>query len=208
VKIDPNEKFIMKNWEATLSLVEKTFQVPNHPLLDLLETLGERYMMAPASPKKDFHSSFPGGLAYHNLHVITWLVKFATLLAPKKYDMKTLVTVGILHDIGKVGTLEADYYVPTTEFWQRERGIFYTTSRKIQYMKIPHRSLYLAQHFYGELNGMSLSEEEYLAIMLHDGMYEEANRSYSFKEPELAYILHQADYWASRLEKDNEIIGW
>jgi len=207
VTINPDEKFLMKNYHKTVELVAKTFQTDSHPLLDMLETFGERYVISPASPKKDFHSCFPGGLAFHNLNVIIWAGKFAQLLAPGKYDRKTLVTVGFLHDIGKVGDLENEYYIPTKDKWQRDRGIFYTTNWDMQYMKIPHRSLYLAQHFYAKHN-MSLSKDEYLAIMLHDGMYDDSNRNYSFKEPDLADILHQADCWVSRLEKDNEIIGW
>lgn len=208
--INPNEEFITKNYKKTIELIAKTFEDPNHPLLNMLkwEELGERYALSPASPKRDYHGSFPGGLCYHNLHVLNWLGKFAALLAPGKYTMRNLVTVGIFHDFGKIGDLEHEYYVraPASD-WHKKKGIFYETNREMQYMKIPHRSLYLAQHYYGE-QGLSLSKDEYLAIMLHDGMYEESNRTYSFKEPDLAYILHQADYWAARLEKQHNVVGW
>jgi hypothetical protein len=56
--------------------------------------------------------------------------------------------------------------------------------------------------------GIEMSEKEYLAIKLHDGLYEEANKSYYISYSEdyalktsLPYILHQADLIASKSEE-------
>ena len=198
--IDPNEDFIRNNWEKTLKIIE-----PYEKLSDLIKKLDIRYYLSPASPKKDFHAAFPGGLAYHNLHVLGWLGKFAKIMTPGRYNKETLVKVGILHDLGKCGDFDHDYYksVESGSRWHQERGIFYETNKKIQYMRIPHRSLFLAQEY-----NIPLSKEEYLAIMLHDGQYDEANRNYSHKEPDLAMVLHFADLWASKIEKQTKIKGW
>ena len=55
--------------------------------------------------------------------------------------------------------------------------------------------------------GIDFTENEYLGIKLHDGLYEEANKSYLVSySPEsrlrtnLPIILHQADMLASRVE--------
>src|SRR3990167_8814844 len=200
--ITPNEEFISSNFSKTTDIIKNTFEGPNIPLLKLIETLGERYAVSPASSKKDFHSAFPGGLCYHNLNVLTWIGKFAQLMAPGKYTKQSLVTVGILHDLGKVGNIEEEFYLPNKSDWHRERGMFFETNLKMQYMRIPHRSLFLAQQF-----NIPLTEEEYLAIMLHDGQYDEGNKNYSNKEPDLAIILHYADLWAARLEKQYKIVG-
>jgi hypothetical protein len=69
-------------------------------------------------------------------------------------------------------------------------------------MRIADRSL-----FYLQEAGISVSENEFLAIKLHDGLYEEANKAYyityssdSELKSNLPYILHQADLMASRVE--------
>jgi len=199
-EIDPNEEFITSNYGKTIEIVKKQND-PN--LLNLLEALGDRYAIAPASARKEYHSAFPGGLCYHNLNVLKWIGKFAQTMTPGRYDLRTLIRVGILHDLGKVGDMENDYYLPQQSSWHRDKGIFYETNRKIDYMRVPHRSLFLAQLF-----DVNLCSEEYLAIMLHDGQFDDANKNYAHKEPDLAVVLHFADYWASRAEKTNKIAGW
>ena len=69
-------------------------------------------------------------------------------------------------------------------------------------MKVPDRSLFTLQKF-----NISVSENEYLGIKLHDGMYTDANKSYymAFKpemglKTNLTFILHHADHLASRIE--------
>ena len=54
-----------------------------------------------------------------------------------------------------------------------------------------------------------MSEKEYLAIKLHDGLYDESNKAYYITfNPEskfrtnIVYILHQADFLASKIEYD------
>ena len=54
-----------------------------------------------------------------------------------------------------------------------------------------------------------MTENEYLGLKLTDGMYEEANKSYYVSyskdrqlKTNIAYILHQADMMASKIEND------
>jgi hypothetical protein len=70
-------------------------------------------------------------------------------------------------------------------------------------MRIADRSLYALQEA-----GIAVNETEFLAIKLHDGLYEEANKPYYITyssdfeiKTNLVYILHQADLMASRVEK-------
>ena len=56
-----------------------------------------------------------------------------------------------------------------------------------------------------------MSENEYIAIKTHDGMYDEANKAYLISYmPEtkprssLLYVLHQADMMAARIEYEVE----
>lgn len=72
-------------------------------------------------------------------------------------------------------------------------------------MRIADRSL-----FYLQQAGIAVNEREYLAIKLHDGLYEEGNKAYyvtynhEFEiKSNLTFILHQADLMASRVETQN-----
>ncbi len=73
-------------------------------------------------------------------------------------------------------------------------------------MLVPDRSLYLLQKY-----GITVSQKEYLAIMLHDGMYEETNKPYLFSfnpgaklKTNIVTVLHIADHLAASSEFDQE----
>lgn len=197
-EITPNEEFVKANFDSTVKLVEK-LSTTSH-LKTMLEFLGDRYALCPASANKDYFSAFPGGLAYHNLNVVKWIGKFANLLCPDVYSKETLLKVALLAEIGKVGDLEHDYYLATDQKWQRDRGIFYEINKDISFMRIPQRSLFLANNF-----GVPLTQEEYLAILLFEGQNDETNSAYKYREPKLSLILQYANQWAQRSEKENVV---
>jgi hypothetical protein len=69
-------------------------------------------------------------------------------------------------------------------------------------MRIADRSL-----FYLQEAGISVNENEFLAIKLHDGLYEEANKAYYMSygkefaiKTNLVHVLHQADLMAANIE--------
>ena len=69
-------------------------------------------------------------------------------------------------------------------------------------MRIADRSL-----FYLQKAGIQMSENEYIAIKIHDSLYESGNEAYlKTHTPEskikgnLPHILHQADFMASNIE--------
>ncbi len=201
MSIVPNEEFLERNYNKTLEIIEKTIEDPSRrlALLDMFKALGERYATAPASSRKEYHAAFPGGLCYHSLHVLQWIGKLAGVMAPGEFSNETLLVVSLLHDIGKVGDLE-DLYVPNTSDWHVQRGMFYEVNEKIPYMRIPMRSIYLAQHW-----GIRLTQQEYMAILLSEGQYDQGNASYKYREPKLATLLHMAKLWAMKVEKTKDI---
>lgn len=200
-EINPTEEFIRRNYEKTAELLKKVYSTES-PLLKLVQDLGERYALCPASSHKDYYSAFPGGLCYHNLHVLQWMNRFAAIMAPNLYSSETLLKLSILHDIGKIGDQKDDLYLPTNEDWKRRNGQYYDVNPNMQFMRIPQRSLFLATQY-----GIPLTQEEYLAIMLYEGQEDEANSTYKYREPKLATILYFASTWAQKIEKEN-IIQW
>jgi hypothetical protein len=173
----------------------------DQPRRDLVEKMmagpvGDEYFTAPASSREEYHDCFPGGLCQHSLDVRKQLFKISDALAPKVYPESILTFVSLFHDLGKAGDGEHPLYLPNPEVWQRNKGNLYVTNRECVYMPIAERSLFVLQKF-----GIVMTSDEYLAIRLHDGQYEDANRGYRMKEPDLSLLLHFADRWAIAVEK-------
>jgi hypothetical protein len=201
MKINPDEKFITNNYEQTLKIIEDTFS-KNHNLYKMIDRLGNSYATCPATTRKEYYSSFPGGLCYHNRHMYFWMKKFADMMSNEDLT-KSLVKVAVLHEIGKVGDLDHEYYVDKDSNWHRERGIYFEVNPDIQFMKIPDRSIYLAQEF-----GVTLDKDEYLAILLHDVIEVSGRREegYHYKVPKLATITQFAYRHSTQIEKANQVL--
>lgn len=173
------------------------------------KTIEETLTMSPASSKKDHHNCFPGGYLDHVLRVVESalvLNKVWDRFGQKKsYTVEELVFSAVNHDLGKLGTNDKPFYVPNTDQWEVDkRGILYKYNYD-HHMRIADRSLYALQQA-----GIPMSEAEYIAIKIHDGLYEEANKPYllTFSEQAhlkttLPHVLHQADLMASQIEKQH-----
>tara|TARA_Y100000310_G_scaffold270538_1_gene284425 strand:- start:521 stop:973 length:453 start_codon:yes stop_codon:yes gene_type:complete len=114
--------------------------------------------------------------------------------------------VAMNHDLGKVGDLENDYYVPNDSEWHRKnQGKIYNHNPNLHYMTVSDRSIWLLNQF-----DIKISEVEHLGIKLTDGLYDKANEPYLITYLEenqlswnLPHIVHQADMMASRIENES-----
>lgn len=164
-------------------------------VLALVDHFGERLALCPASGKKNYHLSIPGGLVDHSMRVLhnaLTLVKAFGWQLPKE----SLIIAALFHDLGKVGDLDNDYYVPAEQWRAEKQGELFTYNPDIKFMSNPHRSIFLCQHF-----GIKLTTDEMLAILLNDGFVVEENKAYCLKEPLLAHVIMTADIIATRQEK-------
>lgn len=181
---------LIATWsESRKQLVQKMFE----------GTVGKEFYSAPASPRESWHNCFPGGLCDHSLRVVSYLMKISKALAPDRFHPTTLTFVGLFHDLGKVGDGEAPYYLPLEgkdNSWRRQKGELYEINKDCTYMPTSERGLYVLQK-----HGIELTSDEYLAIRLNDGMYDETNKRYALHEPDLALLVHMADRWATAVEK-------
>lgn len=187
---------IAENFEKFRSFMEKLGD-RSEPALALVDHLGERLALCPASSRKEYHAAFPGGLVDHSLRLLSNALKLCKTFnweVPKD----SLIIGCLLHDLGKVGDHDKDYYVPQDSDWHREKlGEMYKHNKDILYMTVPDRGVWLCQHF-----GLKLTQEEWLAIKLNDGQYAEENAPYKMKEPLLADVVHLADYISCKQEKN------
>jgi hypothetical protein len=190
------EEELEKNWNKTLELMSKLGERSEFAT-SMVETLGERLYLCPASGKPEFHCAFPGGLLDHSLRVLGNALK---LNAAFEWNLPkdSLIIASMFHDLGKCGDIDNDYYIPQTDEWRRNKlGEIYTYNKDMQYMTIPDRSIFLCQHF-----GLKLTLNEMLAIRLNDGFVVEENRQYCLKEPLLAHVIMTADYISTMQEKE------
>lgn len=197
--IIPDEQFIKKNYQKTIDLINQTVSSDRkQKILDMFSFFDVRYSLCPASNQKSYYSAFSGGLAFHNLNILQWVGRFASLMAKDEFSNETLLTISFLHNIGLLGTKEKEYFLPQTNKWKKDQGTLFEINPEISFVKIPHRSLFLLQQF-----GITLSEDEYLAILLQDGQGDHSNQNYVHKEPKLAQILQFVKATAMKFEKEN-----
>ena len=201
---------IEQNWNKLRNIIKDTFEGERLDNLNkMYDHFEDRMCMAPASGKEHFHYAHVGGYVEHVLHIIdyskqlkgVWETNGATI----NFTDEELIFAAMHHDLGKVGDLEHDYYVPNESEWHRKnQGAIYTHNKELQHMTVTDRAIFLLGHF-----KVPMSEYEYIGLRLTDGMYEEANKAYYISyQPErqlrsnIAYILHQADMMATHIEYD------
>lgn len=190
--------------QAEWSILETLVSIMPEPRQKLVKAMlegqvGKSFATSPASSREEFHSAFPGGLLIHSLNVVKNLKRLVKTLCPGKYDDATLAFVGLFHDLGKTGDGVEDFYVPNDNEYGRKKGFLYEINKKCMSMPNSERGLYILQK-----HGIEVSQDEYLAIRLNDGQYDQANSAYKMKEPELALLVHWADMWAVKSEKSIE----
>ena len=156
----------------------------------LNDVLGVNIVDAPASTRTDIHNAFPGGLIDHILKVAKYCVSLNDILPePQKLNLSSLLKVAIVHQIGK-----ANLYKKLDSPWHNERGMMYEFNDNIISMKVGERSAYLAL-----TNGVSLSEEEYGAIINFDK--DEDDKQAKYHNSLLGDILKSANVLAIKEEK-------
>ena len=204
---------ILENWEEFLGNIEAYITGDRKDqLLAFYEKYAERIMMMPAAHKKEYHNAFPGGYVEHVNRVVQGALKLHSVweemgVDTSTYTLEELVFSALNHDLGKMGDENNDAYIPQDDQWRKEKlGEDYKFNDRLEYMSVPDRGIHLLM-----THGIMMSRNEWLAIKLHDGLYDEANKSYLMSwSPEtkprtsLIYIIHQADLMAARIEFERE----
>jgi len=206
---------LQENYIKFLSYIDTYISSPRkEQLKELYETHAERIMLMPASGTDHYHNAWPGGYVDHVMRVIDAALKVKQLWesfgATINYTEEELVFAALNHDLGKIGTEEAEQYIPNDSEWHRKnQGKIYKNNPANSFMTVPDRSLRILAE-----RGIKVSENEWFGIKLHDGMYDESNKAYyisydvnSRLRTNLPYVLHQADQMAARVEYENWVKG-
>lgn len=209
-KLSPEQ--IVENLTKFYNLIDKYLPKERAERLKAFyKTIEETLSLSPASTRINNHNCFAGGYLDHVIRVTEAALVIEKVWDKfgqnKNYTTEELVFSAINHDLGKLGTNEEPYYLPNDSQWHIEKqGILYKYNFKIPHMRIADRSL-----FYLQQAGIMVTDNEFIAIKTHDGLYEEANKDYYMPfSPELKmktslpFILHQADLMASQIEIQNK----
>jgi len=206
---DLTQEQLIENYQKLLNVIDETFdEERGTKLKEMYKFFEDRMIVAPASGKPNYHYCFAGGYIEHVLHIVECAKQikqvFENVGGTIDFTDEELVFSAMHHDLGKVGDLEHEYYLPQEDDWRRKKlNEWFTQNPEMQFMSVTDRALYLLQHF-----GIKVSQQEYLAIKCSDGMYDDANIQYfkTFK-PEhafhsaLPYVIHWADHMATVTEK-------
>lgn len=198
------------NWNRHLLYVEEYITGDRKDkLISTYQALADHMVLAPASGKTWFHNAFPGGYIEHVNRVVELSLRtmkfWAVSGAEIDFTQEELVFAALNHDLGKIGDGEQDGYLPQTDNWRRDKlKEEYSINTALDFMLIQDRSLFLLQKY-----GISMSQKEYLGIRLHDGIFDDANKAYFFNhtpdsrfKTNIVFVLHQADFMASKIEYD------
>ena len=207
MNLSPEE--LSKNFNKLIKAIELLIQTPEkrNALIALHKDWEVRISTAPASTKKSFHNAFIGGYVLHVLNVIKGCSKVLESWKAMGYDPdfteEEMYFSAVCHDLGKIGNEEHDYYIPCEEQWMIKKGQVFVMNPALQYMKVAERSLMTLHN-----RGIKITDKEYLAIKLHDGLYEDSNKAYLMSYNEdfelrtmLPHILHQADLMSGKIEE-------
>lgn len=203
MSLSPEE--IAANFDKFRSLCEKLGDRAE-PAVKMVDSLGEKLALCPASSRKDYHHAIPGGLVDHSLRVLSNAMKISKTFS-WEFPRDSLIISCLFHDLGKVGLAEddgtvSDFYVPQDSDWHREKlGEMYKHNKDMQYMTTPQRSVHMCQSF-----GLKLKNDEYLSILLNDGFVVDENKAYCLKISPLVFTVMTADYVSTMQEKTGQ--GW
>ena len=203
---------IQANLEQFYANIEKFISEPRATkLIALYQSQEELLAFAPASSKASFHNSFTGGYVDHVNRVVEAAIKATTLWsemgATINFSMEELVFSAINHDLGKLGMFGKPRYIPNDSEWHiKNQGANYKPNAELPFLPVQDNSLFILQN-----EGIQVTVNEYIAIKIHDGLYDEGNKPFlisgqneSKLRTSLPLILHQADMMASRVEWERE----
>lgn len=203
---------IQHNLEKFYTIIERYISEPRAAkLLTLYKSQEELLAFAPASSKASFHNSFTGGYVDHVNRVVEAALKMSELWSQMgvavTFTQEELVFSALNHDLGKLGIDGKPRYIPNDSEWHvKNQGANYKPNSELPFLPVQDNSLFILQK-----EGIELSVNEYIAIKIHDGLYDDGNKPFlisgqneSKLRTSLPLILHQADMLASRVEWEVE----
>jgi len=202
-----------EKYNKFISVINQTFKGDRlEKLLHMysMEELGSNLLLSPASGKINYHNAYEGGYIDHIMNVVNNSLKVLKLYTDMggwiNFSREELIFSAFHHDLGKLGEKGEMHYIPNQSDWHiKNRGEIYTSNPKLSFMSHTDRTFLLLSKY-----GLQLTENEYFAIKLTDGMYDEDNVKYlkTFNpdnglKSNIGHIMHFADHMSTLVERDS-----
>lgn len=188
------ESTLIKQYEKYVTLLERFF--PSEGAKALIEHFGERLVLCPAGLTID-EGGYPGALVDRALR-IAQKSKQLVQAAELPVEPSSAVRAALVAELGRLGDLDAEgeLYLVQTSDWHREKlGQNYKYNEFCSRTSVPHRTLFLLQHF-----GLQLTQEEWVAVLTFGGLHLPENAFYGNKKNDLIDLLQLAKHVANRKE--------
>ena len=201
---------IKENWENFREEINLQFPTRAKQINKMYDDFEERIAMMPASSIAHFHNAFAGGYIDHVLRVMNCTHELYNLWSKlgadvSGYTLEELMFAAMHHDLGKVG-FPGDgnevYQIETSDWHRKNMGRMYRHNENIPFSMVPDLSVWLLQKY-----DIAMSWNEYQAIKIHDGMYDDSNKPYFVArsaqaklKTNMAVILHHGDHMAAQIE--------
>ena len=201
---------IKENWETFREEIDLQFPTRAKQINKMYDDFEERIALMPASSIAHYHNAFAGGYVDHVLRVMNcthelynvWKNNGADMSG---YTLEELMFAAMHHDLGKIG-FPGDgnevYQVETSDWHRKNMGRMYKHNENIPFSMVPDLSVWLLQKY-----EIPMSWNEYQAIKIHDGMYDDSNKPYFVArsaqaklKTNMAVILHHGDHMAAQIE--------
>lgn len=199
---------IISNWARFLDIIENNLSPERAEiLLPFYQKYEDRFSMMPSSERDWKNSAYSGGYIDHILRVYdviselnqSWINNGAHV----SFTQEEMIFCALHFDLGKFGTFDDEYYILNDSQWHvKNLGMIYKYNERVPAVKNNERGLFILQSL-----GINLSFEEYMAIKLCDGLYDDSNKFYFYaaqKETKiksyLPFLLHHSITQASQIE--------
>jgi len=153
-------ELIKKNWNTYKTILTR---LEDKNINSLLEDLGQRLCLAPANSNNKQYGCYPGGIVITS----TKLAKAMQALNEfhgSKVDIKSVYKIGLLHDIGRLGTMTQDWLLAQDSDWHREKlGNEFKINFELPKMSHLQRTMFILNQFQ-----VKLTEEEFFALVSLD----------------------------------------
>ena len=148
---------IKSNWKTYQLILDR---LDDDNITAMVNKLGDRLILAPANFQADEWGAYPGGLVV----IQTKLAKAMQALNEfhgNICDVKSIYKVGLLHDIGRIGTFEDEWLLPQDSDWHKEKlGHVFKVNKEMPPMTHLQRTLMFLNSFQ-----VKFSTEEYMALL-------------------------------------------
>lgn len=149
-------EIIKTNWNTYKTILGR---LGDENIDNMLESVGERLCLAPANNNNKQYGCYAGGI----VGTSTKLAKAMQALNEfhgNPVDIKSVYKVGLLHDVGRLGTLTEDWLLPQDSDWHREKlGNMFKYNVELPMMTHLHRTMLLLNQFQ-----IKLTEEEFYGL--------------------------------------------